>query len=279
MQKVKIRPADFPIASSRIRVDLPVVLSLAGIISVAAVIGAAAFHSGVFNNTTRYLTGIVISSDPMKAQTQNDLSREVSRLNRKLAEVSAQLQNMAQAQTSTSKRVDEIEDAFTSITAAIPASSTLSSSPYHRLLDTGWDADDMVTRKQKRDRIALLKSEAISAHNNQLQLSKSAAQTQFAVELASYENIITARNAWKNLNDSHGSLLNTFEPHLLPSLDTSNEKGRVKLIVGPIKTAAKAAQVCSVLRSNGQVCQERLFSASSITVVSAPENISRNPTE
>ncbi len=46
MQKVKIRPADFPMASSRNRFDLPVVLSLAGIVSVAAVIGAAAFQGG-----------------------------------------------------------------------------------------------------------------------------------------------------------------------------------------------------------------------------------------
>ena len=276
MQKVKIRPADFPVTSSRMKIDIPVVLSLAGIISVAAVIGAAAFHSGIFKGTTKVFTSMFMSSSPEKMASKSDMSKEIARLNKSLADVSSQLQKMVKAQISATKRIDKIEDAFTSITAAIPASNVMSSSPYYRLLDTGWNADDMVTRRQKRDRIALLKSEAIGIPNNQVQLASAPAQTQYAVELASYENIITARNAWKKLNQSNGTLLKTFEPHLLPSLGKNNEKSRVKLIVGPIKTATQAAQVCSVLRSNGQVCQERLFSTSNIMVVSAPENSNIN---
>jgi len=279
MQKVKIRPADFPLTTSKIKIDIPVVLSLAGIVTVAAVIGAAAFHGGLLNQFSPSMTNSPKSSGVMNTQLRPDLSIELSRLNQKLAAVSAQLKSISQAQTSTSKRVDEIEDTFTSITAAIPASTALSSSPYHRLLETGWDADEMVTRKQKRNRIALLKTEAIMSSKTQIQRRNTLAQTRYAVELSSYENIITARNSWQKLVDSHGSLLNKLEPHLLPTLDTMNKKGRVKLIAGPITTATMAAQICSVLRSNGQTCQERLFSASNITVVSAPEKNKINSTQ
>jgi len=271
MQKVKIRPADFPITSSRFKMDLPVVLSLAGIISVAAVIGAAAFHSGLLSDGTRYLTSMITSSDGAKTQTETKLSLEVSRLNRKLAQMSAQLQELTNTQTTTSARVDEIEEAFTA-TASIPSSAVLNSSPYYRILETGWDADDMVTRGQKRDRVALLKSDAALSEKDQLEPVNALAPKRYAIELASYENIITARNAWSKLTETHPSLLNSLEPHLLPALDAKNKKDRVKLMAGPIDTALKAAQVCSLLRSSGQACQERLFSASNITVVSAPEN-------
>jgi len=258
--------------------DLPVVLSLAGIISVAAVIGAAAFHSGLLSDGTRYLTGMVTSSGGEKTQTETELLTEVSRLNRKLAQMSAQLQKLAQTQTTTLARVDEIEEAFTS-TASIPSSAVLNSSPYYRILETGWDADDMVTRGQKRDRIVLLKSDAVLSDKDQIRPINALAPKRYAIELASYENIITARNAWNKLTETHPSVLNSLEPHLLPALDAINKKDRVKLMAGPIDSALKAAKVCSLLRSSGQACQERVFSTSNITVVSAPENSTVQSTE
>jgi len=271
MQKVKIRPADFPMAGAKSRIDLPVILSLAGLVSVIVVIGAATFQSGFFSEGTRYIANLFSSSTMMSKTADADFSNEISRLNKKLAEVSAQLQSLAQAQIKTSGRIAEIENAFTS-TASISAASVRSSSPYFRILETGWNADDMVTRRQKRDRIALLKSEDFSIRNNLNGRDKTVSQTRYAVELNSYENIITARKKWQKLSRKYATLLSKLEPHLLPALGAKNQKSRVKLIVGPIKTATKAARICSALRSNGQSCQERIFSPSNITVVSAPEN-------
>lgn len=269
MHKVKTRPADFPMASSKFRMDLPVVLSLAGIVSVAAVIGAAAVYGGIFNGNSRNLTAMITPAAGMKGRTKTDLGNEISRLNKKVAKLSRQLQAITLTQTTTLTRIDKIEEAFTS-TASISAPAVMSSSPYYRILETGWNADDMVTRKQKRDRIALLKSEAFLSKKGRIQLATAPAQPRYAVELDSYENIITARNYWQNLLETNQVLLGKLEPHMLPTLDPSRKNKRVKLIIGPIKTAAKAAQICSTLRSSGQPCQERLFSTSNIMVVSAP---------
>jgi SPOR domain len=271
MQKVKIRPADFPMTAAKSRFDLPVVLSLAGLVSVVAVIGAAAFQSGFFSEGARYITTMFTSSDMVTRTVDTNFSNEISRLNKKLAEVSKQLQFLSQAQIKTSGRIEEIEEAFTS-TASISAAAVGSSSPYYRILETGWDADDMVTRRQKRDRIALLKIDDVSVRKNLNGRDNTVFQARYAVELNSYENIITARKQWQKLSKKYAPLLTKLEPYLLPALGTKNQKSRVKLIVGPIKTAAKAAQICSTLRSNGQSCQERVFSTSNITVVSAPEN-------
>lgn len=279
MQKVKIRPADFPMSAVRTKIDLPVVLSLAGIVSVAAVVGAAAFHSGAFDNGTRYIASIFTSTEIAATKTRAELTEEITRLDQKLAEVSAKLDRITQAQSTAATRADKIEDAFTSITASIPTPTALNSSPYQRLLETGWDADDMVTRKQKRDRIALLNSEAMTANKTRIKTTKAQPKTKYAVELASYKNIITARNAWQRLAEFHGHLLSKLEPHLLPALDAKDENGRVKLIIGPIASAAQAAQVCSALRSNGQKCQERLFSSTNVMVVSAPKDHITNSTK
>ncbi len=271
MQKVKTRPADFPMTSTKSRFDLPVVLSLAGLVSVVAVIGAAAFQSGFLSEGTRYIANMFTPSAMVTKTADTDYSNEISRLKKKLAEVSAQLKNLSQAQIKTSGRIAEIEEAFTS-TASITTASVRSSSPYFRILETGWNADDVVTRRQKRDRIALLKSDDFSIRKNLNGRDKAVSQTRYAVELNSYQNIITARKKWQKLSRKYASLLSKLEPHLLPALGAKNQKSRVKLIVGPIKTATKAAQICSTLRSNGQSCQERIFSASNITVVSAPQN-------
>jgi len=278
MHKVKTRPADFPMTTSKFRMDLPVVLSLAGIVSVAAVIGAAAVYGGIFNGGSRYLTAMISPFAGMSGQTQTDLGNEISRLNQKVAKLSRELQAISRMQTTTSTRINKIEEAFTS-TASISAPAVMSSSPYYRILETGWNADDMVTRKQKRDRIALLKSEAILSKKGQIQLATAPVQPRYAVELDSYDNIITARNYWQNLLETHQVLLGKLEPHLLPTLDASKKNKRVKLIIGPIKTATQAAQICSTLRSSGQPCQERLFSTSNIMVVSAPDASDINFTE
>lgn len=280
MPEVKIRPADFPMSSIRYRLDLPVILSIAAIVSVAAVVGVAAFHSGIFTEKTRLVANLFFPQNeinPTKTSSpaQNvELEKKIERLNWQLAKVTTQLNTIKSAQSSDAKRIDKIEDAFSSITASIPTPTPNGSSPYHRLLETRWDADDMVTRTQKRDRHARLHSKAILQNMSISVRSPAPEKTRFAIELASYENIITARTAWQKLNETHGSLLNKLEPHLLPELDRANKKGRVKLIVGPIKTATKAAQLCSILRSNGQICQERLFSSSKLMVVSAPKNTS-----
>lgn len=271
MQKVKIRPADFPMAPTKGKIDLPVVLSLAGLVSVIAVIGAAAFQSGFFSEGTRYIGNLFTPSTMVAQTTDTAVSNEISRLNKKLAKVSAQLESLVQAQIKTSGRIAEIEEAFTS-TASFSNAAVRSSSPYYRILETGWNADDVVTRRQKRDRIALLKSEDFSIRNRLDGRDKTVSQTRYAVELKSFQNIITARKQWQILSKKYASLLFKLEPHLLPALGVKNRKNRVKLIVGPIKTATKAAQICSTLRSNGHSCQERIFSASNIMVVSAPGN-------
>jgi len=271
MQKIKTRPADFPMDTAKGKIDLPVVLSLAGLASVIVVIGAAAFQNGFFSAGTRYIGDMFTPSTLVSKANDTDFSNEISRLNKKLANLTEQIQKLSQVQIKTSGRIAEIEEAFTS-TASISNAAMRNSSPYYRILETGWDADDVVTRRQKRDRIALLKSEDISIRNNLGGRDMTVSQTRYAVELNSFQNIITARKQWQILSKRYASLLFKLEPHLLPALGVKNRKNRVKLIVGPIKTATKAAQICSTLRSNGQSCQERIFSASNITVVSARDN-------
>ncbi len=280
MPKVKIHRTNSPANTTKFRLELPVVLSLAGIFSVAGVIGVAAFNSRIGSEASVNQLALPAPSTEMATRVKSDIAMKIARLDKKLAELSAQLKTISMTQTTTSSRVEKIEEAFTptaSISRTAPAPSR--SSPYFRILETGWDADDMVTRAQKRNRIAMLKSEAVINDIDQTQGKTPSAKPRYAVELNSYENIITARNAWKNLNEVHGILLNKLEPNLLPILGSKDKGSRVKLVVGPIKTAAKAAQVCSVLRSNGRVCQERLFSASNITVVSAPQNRTLKSTE
>ncbi len=271
MKKVDLRPADFPLTESKSRFDLPVVLSLAGIVSVAAVIGATAFRSEFFSDATGFFAGKPAKTITATKDVNQDLKAEVARLSTKLEIVSAQLKKISLEQNSTAMRIAKFDESFGMITAAIPKTEETRSYSYDRLLDTGWRADDMVTRKRKRDRMALLKSDANITSKPNSRFSAKPTSTQFAVELSSYENITTARVAWQKLVERHGLLLDKLAPRMLPVANPANKMERVQLMVGPIKNAAKAASVCAILRSEGNKCLERVFSSKSMVVVSVPE--------
>lgn len=250
--------------------DLPVVLSLAGIVSVIAAIGLAALNGKMTGNGASNLTGMTGSTGTMIASDTPDITTEIARLDKKLADIATLLKTLTSEQVTTISRVEKIEEAFTS-TASISPKAIQNPSPYFRIQETGWDADDMVTRTQKRDRTALLRTPTTTTDRDQKQTGKDMSQSRYAVDLSSYENIITARNRWDKFKLIYPDLFLKLEPNLLPVVGKKDEKGRVRLVVGPIKTATKAAQICSVLRSNGLACKERVFSSSNITVVSAPE--------
>jgi len=278
MPKIKKRHNDSEKSGAKPGFDLPVVLSLTGIVSVIAVIGLAAFNGKMTGDEISNITTMTGSSETMKAPGKPDLAMEISRLDKKLADMSRLLTTLTTTQTTTTSRVEKIEEAFTP-TASISTTAVQSSSPYFRIQETGWNADDMVTRAQKRDRVALLRALKAIPDTDQKQTGSSRPQPRYAVDLSSYENIITARKKWSKFKLIYPDLFLKLEPNLLPVLEGNDKKGRVKLVIGPIKTATKAAQICSVLRSSGQACQERVFSSSNITVVSAPKAVSVKSTE
>jgi len=258
--------------------DLPVVLSLTGIVAVIAAIGLAAFNGKMTNEGISDLTGMTGSSETMNAPAKPDIAMEIARLDKKLADISKLLKTLSSTQITTASRVEKIEEAFTP-TASISPVTVQRSSPYFRIQETGWDADDMVTRTQKRDRVALLQALTAIPDTDQKQTDSLLPKPRYAVDLSSYENIITARNKWTKFKLIYPGVFNKLEPNLLPVLGDKDKKGRVRLVIGPIKTATRAAQICSALRSSGQACQERLFSTSNVAVVSAQENSSENSTE
>ncbi len=270
MLKLEKRHNDPAKSGAKPGFDLPVLLSLTGIVSVIAMIGLAALNGNMIDKGVPNLAAMSGSSETMNVRDKPDLAREIARLDKKLADISTLLKTLTSEQVSTTSRVEKIEEAFTS-TASISPNASQNSSPYFRIQETGWDADDMVTRTQKRDRAALLRPLTAIEGTDQKQTGKDASQSRYAVDLSSYENIISARNKWSKFKLIYPDLFLKLEPNLLPILETKGKKGRVRLIVGPIKTATKAAQICSVLRSSGQACKERVFSSSNITVVSAPE--------
>ncbi len=270
MLKLEKRHNDPAKSEAKPGFDLSVVLSLTAIVSIIAAIGLAALNGKMTGNGVSNLTGMTGSPGTMNASGKPDLAKEIARLDKKLADISLLLKTLTSEQVTTTSRVEKIEEAFTS-TASISSNAAQSSSPYFRIQETGWDADDMVTRTQKRDRTALLRTLTTVTDTDQKQTGKDMSQSRYAVDLSSYENIITARKKWSKFKLIYPDLFLKLEPNLLPVLGGKGGKGRVRLIVGPIKTATKAAQICSVLRSSGQACKERVFSSSNITVVSAPE--------
>lgn len=278
MPHVKKTRTEPPKSDAKPAFDLPVVLSLTGIISVVAVIGAAALNIKMAGGGVAELAGNMASPGSMNTRVKPDIAMEIVRLDKKLADISLLLKTLSTTQITTTSRVEKIEEAFTP-TASISTTAATRSSPYFRIQETGWDADDMVTRTQKRDRATLLQTLSTRPDTDQKQTDDVLPQSRYAVELSSYQNILTARNKWEKYKLIYPDLFNKLEPNLLPVLDGKDKKGRVRLVVGPIKTATKAAQVCSILRSSGQACQERLFSSSNITVVSAPENSPEKSTQ
>ncbi len=258
--------------------DLPVILSLTGIVSVIAAIGLATLNGKMVDEGITDITSMMGASEVINAPAKPDISMEIARLDKKLADISMLLKTISSRQVTTTSRVEKIEEAF-SPTASISNAAVQSSSPYFRIQESGWNADDMVTRTQKRDRVALFETLATIPDTDQEQADSSLPQSRYAVDLSSYENIITARNKWEKFKLIYPDLFIKLEPNLLPVLGSKDEKGQVKLVVGPIKTAARAAQICSILRSSGQACQERIFSLSNVAVVSVPENSPKKSTE
>jgi len=278
MPKMNKRSSESAKSDAKPGFDLPVVLSLAGIVSVAAAIGLATLNDKLAGEGMANLTNIMGSSKVMNAPVKPDLTMEIASLDKKLADISKLLKTITSTQITTTSRVEKIEEAF-SPTASISTTAVQRSSPYFRIQESKWDADDMVTRTQKRDRVALFETLATIPDTDQKQTDSNLPQSRYAVDLSSYENIITARKKWVKFKLIYPDLFIKLEPNLLPVLDNKNNKGQVKLVVGPIKTATRAAQICSVLRSSGQACQERLFSSSNVAVVSAPENSPEKSTE
>ncbi len=258
--------------------DLPVVLSLTGIVAVVAAIGLATLNGKMVDEGMTDITSMMGSSEVVNAPAKPDISMEIARLDKKLADISMLLKTISSTQTTTTSRVEKIEEAF-SPTASISNAAVQSSSPYFRIQESGWNADDMVTRTQKRDRVALFETLATIPDIDQEQGDSNLPQARYAVDLSSYENIITARKKWEKFKLIYPDLFIKLEPNLLPVLDSKDEKDQVKLVIGPIKTAARAAQICSILRSSGQACQERVFSLSNVAVVSVPENRPEKSTE
>ena len=275
MPKLKKIRNETPKSNAKPGFDLPLILSLTGIVSVVVVIGIAALNIKMADEKVTNPVDITASTEVMNPQAKPDIAMEIDRLDKKLADISSLLKTLSATQNTTTSRVEKIEEAFTP-TASISTSAVTRSSPYFRIQETEWDADDMVTRTQKRDRTVLFETLATKPDTDQKPTDELLPKPRYAVELSSYENIITARNKWTKYKLIYPDLFNKLEPNLLPVLDDKNKKGRVRLIVGPIKTATKAAQVCSVLRSSGQACQERLFSSSNVAVVSVPQNSPEN---
>ena len=278
MPKVTKKPNESAKSDTKPVFDLPVVLSLTGVVSVIAAIGLAAFSGKMTGEGMADITNMMGSPEVVNAPAKPDITMEIARLDKKLADISRLLKTISSTQFTTTSRVEKIEEAF-SPTASISTAAVRSSSPYFRIQESGWDADDMVTRAQKRDRVALFETLATIPDTDQIQTDSSLPKPRYAVDLSSYENIITARKKWAKFKLIYPDLFIKLESILLPVLDSKDDKCQVKLVVGPIKTAARAAQICSVLRSSGQACQERLFSASNVAVVSAPVNSLKTSTE
>lgn len=300
-ENVKMRSGDVPQTTPKEPLDMSIVLSLAGVITVAAVVGVMALQSGALQRGSDIIANLVsMTGDSEKADRQAKDRKKIASLEKQLTRVSVRLEDIERIQSTTSLKIAEFEDSFGIITGSIPKAEKIDLPSQSRLLEAGWNADEMVTRSRKKDsgflgarkgskmdrrskgkkygkRIYENHKPVIVNSATKMQTSKNISEnnensltmTEFAVELSTYKNIVMARKAWEKLSQSNAEMLKDLNPRLLPMLKDDGENGRVRLIAGPIRNAVKAAQICATLRSQGSKCQERVFSHSSLTVVSA----------
>jgi hypothetical protein len=85
------------------------------------------------------------------------------------------------------------------------------------------------------------------------------ARAEFGVDLGSAPNVDGLRNLWNTAKNRHSSLLDGLRPII--SIREQNRPGQVelRLVVGPIPSAALAARICVVITATGSICQPAVF--------------------
>ncbi|MEM1381807.1 MAG: hypothetical protein AAGH41_14390 [Pseudomonadota bacterium] len=73
------------------------------------------------------------------------------------------------------------------------------------------------------------------------------------VHLASYYSDADALRGWRILSDRHPGALDALEP-ILRSVDLGERGQFVRLLAGPLSSAADADDLCATLRADGAYC-------------------------
>lgn len=81
----------------------------------------------------------------------------------------------------------------------------------------------------------------------------------FGVDLGSAQTVDGLRALWTQVKAKHGTLLEGMRP--IVSIRENSKPGsmELRLVVGPIPSAALAARLCVVMNAAGAICQPAVF--------------------
>ncbi len=87
--------------------------------------------------------------------------------------------------------------------------------------------------------------------------------TMFGIEVGAGKSVSDLRARWERLARTHPDLLSGFEPVI--SLRESSTGTTLRLLAGPVSTAAEAVEMCTRLRLDGVICTAVPYDATRFT--------------
>lgn len=141
-------------------------------------------------------------------------------LQKEIAALSAQSQDLTRQQQETQARLSALEEQLSSITGALPAQPGAGAQP------PAAEAPSIIA-------------------------------TKFAVELASATDIGEIDAVWQALRQIYGAELKPLQPAI--RLAGTAAAHKLVLVAGPLANAQDAARICAILRAGGQSCRETPF--------------------
>ena len=96
-----------------------------------------------------------------------------------------------------------------------------------------------------------------SAEPSDLPAAASTANTRFGIELGTFTDLNSVKNAWRKLSQDHAALFASLDP--VATVRDRSGRTELLLVAGPFKSAADASEHCGKVEAAGLICQPAFY--------------------